>query len=75
MITKNMTVSDVIMRYPGTVPVFKRYGLDCCECQIAELETIEDGAKVHKVRIDELLDSLNGALNHSGCVTGKRSDE
>lgn len=62
MITRDMIIADIIREHPETLPVFKRYNLDCYECQIADLETIEHGAGVHKVGIDELLDALNRSL-------------
>lgn len=62
MITKDMIIADIIRRHPETLAVFKQFNLDCYECQIADLETIEHGAGVHKVRIDELLDALNKSL-------------
>ena len=59
MITKEMLIGDIIVHHPETLPVFKRYNLDCYECQIADLETLGHGAGVHKVDIDQLLASLN----------------
>ena len=59
MITKEMTIGDIIRRYPQTMPVFSRYGLDCTECQIADLEELEHGASVHHVDINDLLTELN----------------
>ena len=58
-----MIISDIITRHPETLPIFKLYKLDCYECQIADLETLEHGAGVHKVAIQELLVSLNSVLN------------
>ena len=62
MITKDMIIADIIRQHPETLPVFQRFNLDCYECQIADLETLEHGAGVHKVAIVELLESLNSAL-------------
>lgn len=62
MITRDMIVTDVITKYPETLAVFKRFNLDCYECQIADLETLEHGAGVHKVSIDELLEALNKVI-------------
>ena len=62
MITKDMIIADIITQHPETLTVFKNYQLDCYECQIADLETLEHGAGVHKVSIDKLLASLNGSL-------------
>lgn len=63
MIGKEMTITDILTRYPETLPVFERYGLDCHDCQIAEFEQLEHGAKVHKVDIDTLIAELN---RHAG---------
>jgi hybrid cluster-associated redox disulfide protein len=62
MINKEMIIADIIAQHPETLPVFKRYNLDCYECQIADLETLGHGAGVHKVDIDQLLTSLNDVL-------------
>lgn len=62
MITQEMIIADIIAQHPETLSVFKRYNLDCCECQIADLETLGHGAGVHKVDIDQLLASLNDVL-------------
>jgi hybrid cluster-associated redox disulfide protein len=62
MITRDMKIADIIRQHPQTLQVFKQYNLDCYECQIADLETLEHGAGVHRVDIDALLDALNRSL-------------
>ncbi|ACM21628.1 protein of unknown function DUF1858 [Geotalea daltonii FRC-32] len=59
MINKDMTIGDIIRRYPQTITIFERYGLDCHDCQIADFEAVEHGASVHKVDVDKLLHELN----------------
>ena len=62
MITRDMIIADIIREHPETLPVFKRYCLECYECQIADLETIEHGAGVHKVVVDVILEALNNSI-------------
>lgn len=62
MITKDMIIADIITRHPATIAVFREYNLECYECQIADIETIEHGAGVHKVAVDELLEALNRSI-------------
>jgi len=62
MITKEMTIEEIISRYPQTLKVFARFGLDCAGCQIASVEALEHGAGVHRVSIDQLLQELNAAI-------------
>jgi hybrid cluster-associated redox disulfide protein len=62
MITREMTISDIISKHPETIEVFRAFGLDCMECQIADYEEVEHGAGVHNVDIVQLLEALNDAV-------------
>ena len=62
MVTKEMTIAEIVRRYPQTVAVFERYHLACLECQIAEVEALEHGAGVHKLDVERLLKELNEAI-------------
>ena len=62
MITREMTIANIIATYPQTIEVFRSFGLDCMECQIADYEEVEHGAGVHNVDIEKLLDALNNAI-------------
>lgn len=59
MITAEMTIEDVLLRYPGSAEIFARFGLGCGGCQIATVEQIAHGADVHRVDLDKLLAELN----------------
>lgn len=61
MIKRDMTIADIISKYPQTIEVFREFGLDCMECQIADYEEVEHGAGVHNVDIKKLLRALNNA--------------
>lgn len=59
MITRDMTIADIIARHPQTIAVFRAFGLSCQECQIADFEELEHGAGVHNINVEQLLDELN----------------
>lgn len=63
MITKNMTIGDIIRTYPQTLKVFEKYGLDCYECQVADFEELEHGAGVHRKDLEKLLQELNDTIS------------
>lgn len=63
MIDKEMKIEEIISRYPQTITILRRFGLDCSDCQIASYESLEHGAGVHKVDLNQLLQELNDALN------------
>lgn len=58
-ITKEMTIEEVIRRYPKTVDAFERFGLRCTGCSLSAFEDIEEGALSHGIDLDSLLEELN----------------
>jgi hybrid cluster-associated redox disulfide protein len=62
MITKDMTVQDIVVRFPETIPVFERYGLGCFACVAGEFENLESGAIFHGVKLEHLLRDLRSAV-------------
>ncbi len=62
MIDKKMPIEEIVKKYPETIPVFEKYGLGCVGCQAALFEDIQQGAEIHGIDIDKLLNSLNQAL-------------
>jgi hybrid cluster-associated redox disulfide protein len=62
MITRDMTIEEVVRLHPETIPVFRKFGLDCMDCQIAAFEAVEHGAGVHRVNVEKLMEELNKAV-------------
>jgi hybrid cluster-associated redox disulfide protein len=58
-ITKEMTIGEVIERYPQAALVLMENGFHCVGCPASQAETIEQGAQVHQVDLDKLLSDLN----------------
>lgn len=61
-ITKEMTVAEVVGKYPQAVPILFGYGFHCAGCPAAKDETIEDLAKINQMDLKKLLASLNEAI-------------
>jgi hybrid cluster-associated redox disulfide protein len=61
-ITKDMKMGEVLREHPETVQVFMEHGLHCVGCQVAFMETIEQGAAAHGIDVDKLLKDLNDAV-------------
>jgi hybrid cluster-associated redox disulfide protein len=58
-ITRDMTIEEVVSKYPETIKVFMQAGLGCLGCSAARFENIEQGAQVHGIDIDQLIADLN----------------
>ncbi|MGC8786946.1 MAG: DUF1858 domain-containing protein [Anaerolineae bacterium] len=65
MITKDMSIGEVVRKYPETIAVFLAHGLGCLGCSVALFENIEQGAKAHGIDIDALVKDLNDAVSQS----------
>ncbi len=62
MITKEMSITEVVEKYPQTVEIFGSYGMGCIGCFASRFENIEQGALVHGIDIDSLINDLNSVV-------------
>jgi len=60
-----MTIRETIQKYPKTAFVFIDYGLHCVGCPLAQNETIEEAAKLHRIDLRRFLKDLNKAIKTS----------
>lgn len=61
-ITKDMSIGEVVEKYPATAAVFQNSGMGCLGCAIAHFENIEQGATAHGIDVDALMEELNKAV-------------
>lgn len=61
MIGRDLTVDEVMRRWPQTMPVFVKLKLNCVGCDMAPFETIADVATTYGIGLDMLLGELNAA--------------
>lgn len=62
MITKTMTIKEVLTLCPDAAPVFLSLGMHCLGCAMAHGETVEEAAHAHGHDADELVEKLNAAV-------------
>jgi hybrid cluster-associated redox disulfide protein len=63
VITKEMSIREVVSKYPNTVSVFRKYGMGCFVCAAASYENIEQGAHAHDVDSSVLIADINKAIH------------
>lgn len=59
MITKDMTIGEVVSADSSKAQVLMSFGMGCVGCPSAQAETIGEAATVHGINLDDLLDALN----------------
>lgn len=61
-INKNMTLGEIVTKYPKSTDILMKYGLHCIGCSVAMWETLEQGAMAHGIdgkKLDNILKELN----------------
>ena len=59
MITKQMSIGEVLKLDRGTAPVFMEFGMHCLGCPHATSESIEMACMAHGTDADALVAKLN----------------
>lgn len=62
LVTKEMSILDIVQKYPESLEVFAKYGLGCIGCAAARFENLEAGAKVHGFDPDEMVAEINALI-------------
>lgn len=59
MITKDMTIGEILRMKPEAAEVLMAMGMGCLACPSAQVETLEEACHVHGHDVNEILEKLN----------------
>ena len=59
MITKDLTIGEIIRMKEDAPQILMSFGMGCVGCPSAQAETIAEAATVHGLNLDDLLEALN----------------
>ena len=62
MVTKEMSIREVLSLDPGTARLFMEFGMHCLGCPSSRGETVEEACMVHGVDCEPFLAQLNNFL-------------
>ncbi|MCL2677708.1 MAG: DUF1858 domain-containing protein [Clostridiales bacterium] len=62
-ITKEMSIMEVVQKWPQTASIFMNFGMGCLGCSAARFENIEQGANAHGINAVKLVEALNKSVN------------
>ncbi|MEK6933001.1 MAG: iron-sulfur cluster assembly accessory protein [Nanoarchaeota archaeon] len=66
-ITKEMTISEVIEKYPSTIETLLMTGVHCIGCHVSYFETLEQGMKGHGMtdgEVNEVINEMNNVVKN-----------
>ena len=74
LITKEMTIGDVVSKYPSCIETLQSAGVHCVGCHVSYSETLEQGFKGHGMsdaEVDELIVKMNKAVEEEKMDEGR----
>ena len=74
VITKDMTIGDVVAKYPAVIEPLQEAGVHCVGCHVSYSESLEDGFKGHGMSdedVDAVILKLNKAIEEYKGEAGK----
>ena len=63
MVSKDMTIGQLIREFPQVAPILMQVGMHCLGCPSAQAETLGEAAMVHGLDADLLVEKINAFLN------------
>lgn len=61
-ITKEMSITEIVMKWPETAGTFMKHGMHCLGCAAARFESVEQGAVAHGIDPEALIEDLNATV-------------
>lgn len=59
MITKDMTIGEILAADRSKAEILMECGMHCLGCPSSQMESLEDACMVHGINADEVLAKLN----------------
>ena len=72
LITKQTTINEIISAYPEAMRFFNGLQMSCGSCFAVKFDTLENGALMHGMDVDDLITRLNQFV--SSCSTSIEPD-
>ena len=61
-IDPDMSVDEIMRRWPSTIAVMIRHGMLCVGCPIGGLHTVTDASSEHDVEVDRFVRELEAVM-------------
>lgn len=61
----DLTVAEILARWPQTIPVFAHHRMACVGCAIAPFETLAEVAAIYRLNLDHFLKELQQVIEAS----------
>ena len=59
MIEKDMTIGELLEKFPEKADILLEAGMHCLGCPASQMETLEEACDVHGIDVNEVVEKLN----------------
>lgn len=63
MISKDMTIAEIIQTDQNIIPILLDSGMHCVGCPSAQGESLEEACMVHGIEVEDLVEQINSYLS------------
>jgi len=64
VIRSNTTINEILQKYPETIKFFNDLNMSCSGCFAVNFDTLENGALMHGMDVNLLVDKLKKFIRH-----------
>lgn len=75
MPTTEMTVAEILEKWPGTVDVFQKFKTACVGCTMAQFDTMVDVARIYEMEISEIMGALHDFVTEEDGDSGSQEQD
>jgi hybrid cluster-associated redox disulfide protein len=61
-LTNQMTIAEILERWPQTIPIFLRYQTSCVGCSMNIFETLEDAMRIYHLQQTDFFRDLERSI-------------
>ncbi len=58
-VKKDMLIGELIRKKPEAIEILMQFGMGCVGCPSSQMESLEEAAMVHGLKLDTLMEALN----------------
>ncbi len=65
MVSKEMSIMQVLQINRGTAPIFMKFGMHCLGCPHSRAESLEEACMVHGIPAEQVIEAINDRIAES----------
>lgn len=58
-VKKDMLIGELIRKKPEAIEILMQFGMGCVGCPSSQMESLEEAAMVHGLKLESLMEALN----------------